>query len=201
MNEQENRLREAILADARSAAEGIVSKARRSAEKLKAEAAETNRKAHDAAVEAARDVASKKSGKMAAMTTMDVSRQWLERQEATIDAVLQEALADAEATEGDRREASLQALTREAMTAIGNESCRVRVGKAASSVVTADWLAAQAQEVFGAEASATYAVELDDSLPGGIVFVSEDGRKMFDNTYLRRLERMRSELRLIIVNA
>ena len=110
-------------------------------------------------------------------------------------------MVDAEAAEGDRREASLQALAREAMAAIGNESCRVRVGKAASSVVTADWLAAQAKEVFGAEASATYAVEQDDSLPGGIVFVSEDGRKTFDNTYLRRLERMRSELRLIIVNA
>ena len=77
----------------------------------------------------------------------------------------------------------------------------VVIGSGCAGLNAADWLAAQAKEVFGAEASATYAVEQDDSLPGGIVFVSEDGRKTFDNTYMRRLERMRSELRLIIVNA
>lgn len=200
MKEQENKLREAIMADARSTAEGIIAAARKEAEDITAASRDTVRKLREALLAQARQSADRKTRMMASGTDMAIARQWLAAQEDCIGAVLDQALAQAEAVNGEQQEASLAALAKEAIAAIGDESCVVRAGDAAASLVTADWLARQARDLFGNDAKASYSVERDSALSGGLVFVTTDGRKTFDNTYARRLERMRGLLRLMIVN-
>ena len=199
MNEQETRLREAILAEARATADGILSAARREADALKASSAEARRKSRESALADAAEVSAKKCAKIAAKATMDISRRWLERQEACIDAVLQEALAEVEAMEGEDRETALETLTGEALLAVGDVSCRVIVGKKDSSVVTPEWIVAVRKTTFDSSGDATYAIEVDETLGGGVVFITEDGHLTFDNTFARRLERLRPELRLALI--
>ncbi|MBP5640440.1 MAG: hypothetical protein J6X55_13230 [Victivallales bacterium] len=200
MNEQEKRLREAVLAEAKQEADGILADARKSAKALARKSADAIRKAHDAVVAVANETARKKSEMVAAGTKMDIKRLWLECQEECIDGVLRETLDEAENASGKLLEKSLGALAQEAMAAIGNEPCSVTVGTAAAQIVTESWLEEKAKKVFGTNAKVSYVIEHDDSLSGGMVFKSKDGRKTFDNTYVRRLERMHDELRLLLVN-
>jgi len=200
MNEQETRLREAILAEARTAADDILAAVRKEADALKAASAEKRRKSREAALASVADVAAKKSARIAASTTMDISRQWLERQEACIDEVFQEALAEVESSEGDNRETALEILASEALLAVGDESCRVIVGKKDAALVTPEWIKEVRKTAFDSSDTATYTVEVDENLGGGLVFITTDGRMTFDNTFARRLERLRSELRLKMVN-
>ena len=201
MNEQETRLREAILAEARKAADDILAAARKEADALKASSAEARRKSREAALANAAEVAEKKCAKIAAKATMDISRQWLERQEACIDAVLQEALAEVEAMEGENRETALEILTGEALLAVGDESCRVIVGKKDAALVTPEWIKEVRKTTFDSSDTTTYTIEVDETLGGGVVFITEDGHLTFDNTFARRLERCRSELRLEVATA
>ena len=199
MNEQETKLREAILAEASAMADDILAAARKDADALKASSAEARRKSREAALASAADVAAKKCAKITAAATMDISRQWLERREECINEVLQEALAEVEALEGDDRETSLEILTSEALLAVGDESCRVIVGKKDAALVTPEWIKEVRKTTFDASDTTTYTIEVDENLGGGVVFITEDGRMTFDNTFARRLERCRSELRLALI--
>jgi vacuolar-type H+-ATPase subunit E/Vma4 len=38
-------------------------------------------------------------------------------------------------------------------------------------------------------------VETDDGVGGGLILATRDGRRLFDNTYATRLDRLRGELR------
>jgi len=199
MNEQETKLREAILAEARTMADDILAAARKEADALKVSSAEARRKSREAALTSAADVAAKKSAKIAAAATMDISRQWLERREACINEVLQEALAEVEALEGDDRETVLEILVGEALLAVGDVSCRVIVGKKDAAVVTPEWIVAVKKKTYDSSDTRTYSIEVDENLGGGVVFITEDGHLTFDNTFARRLERCRSELRLALI--
>lgn len=199
MNEQELKLQQEIISEAKTKAERIVARARNDADAVIAASREAAEKKHQERLAEARETAAKDARTLLSGIDMEIARRWLLRQEQCIDDVLRQALQDAEATTGDARRQALEGLAREAFAALGDGPCTVRVGQADQAIVTAEWCALQARAVFP-ESTAAFTVQVDDALAGGLVITTVDGRKSFDNTFARRLARMHDELRLLLVN-
>lgn len=200
MNEQVIKLREEIIEDAKAKAERIVARAKNDADAVISKARAASKARHEERMDEAKAIADKQYKAIVSSIDMEVTRRWLLCQEACIDKVLKEALDTAEAVSGEARVASLTSLAREAMAAIGNVGCTVRVSEKDAGLVTSAWLSQQAQALFGADATADFQVTIDNTLDGGLVFTSNDGKKSFDNSYACRLARMHDELRLLLVN-
>ena len=197
MNEQESKLHEEIIAEAKSKAEHLLARARNEADGVIGAAREAARQKREERLAEAREVAAKRSHAIVSGVELETARRWLLRQESCIDEVLAEALKEAEGVEGARREASLRSLALEALRAIGDASCAVRVSPGVSEVVTPAWLSALASEVYPGSSS-SFTVTTDASLGFGLVLETSDGRRSFDNTCRRRLERVRDGLRLML---
>lgn len=199
MSEQESKLHEEIIAEARSKAEHQLARARNEADAVLEAARKAAREKREARLKEARELAAKRSHAIVSGVELETTRRWLQKQEACIDAELNQALAEAEAVTGARREDALRQLAREALQAIGDVSCTVTVSPADSSLVTPDWLSAIMVELYP-ESKSTFTVAPDNAIRCGVVVASDDGRKSFDNTCRRRLERLRDQLRLLLAD-
>ena len=196
-NQQESRLRDEILADAHAKAENIIAQAQKDADDIVAKANEASEARRTQRLDEARALAGLRTKTILGDIDMELSRRWLKRQEECIEALLQEALSACLSTTGERRVTSFRALAAEALTAIGSGvSCEVRVNPSDMSFVTSQWLRDIASEIFGSEDSAEYTVKSDERVNGGLAFAAVDGSCMFENTYAKRLSRMKEQLRV-----
>ena len=196
---QEARLREEILGDARSKAERAWARAKNEADALR-------RKCK-------RDISAQRTARLNEVATaareegrnqlMQVERQthalWLKRREDCLEELFAKAVAECARLTGERRERSLAALTEEAMRSLGAlPSLCVRFSADAADLLTVQWFRILAEHVFG-EAGKAMEFELDAEGEPGIVLSTPDGRMCSDNTYRARLRYLKEELRTMVL--
>jgi len=198
-NYQEEKLRQEILGDAKTKAERTIARARNEAAKNIAKAQEDAAKKRESRLaEAERDIESKCKSLL-----LDVEREsrrhWLLGRESCIDSMFQEALKAAEQTNGEAHAKSMALLAEEAIRAIGPTAMTVSFPVQDCLLVTQQWLLAIADKLFGAGSEASFTLAPSQNAPQGISFTTDNGQRMFDNTYASRLAKMKDDLRLLVV--
>ena len=194
---------EKILSDGESQAKRVIDNARRSerSEKRKAEA-EAEKVRHEIVGRAearARTVRSK----VVATGQIEAKRIVLRAREDAISkvfAAIEQELQTLRRNAADYRTA-LANLAVEAISAVGGSEITLKIGKEDRDLADEsllDEIRKRAAEEVASQTSIT--IEFDPAVTGGgCVAVSGEGRIVFDNTFSRRLERMKPELRSVIV--
>jgi len=196
MQTQEDKLEQEIFRDADRRAERLLERARRDVGKLAKKAERRVSSARTARMEQAERRAAERERAIAASIDHDVMRQWLVTRETVLEELFTDALQAVETGEEIDVGASARALALEAIREIGEGAVTVR---ARPRDVTL--LEGAALEKLWAEAGTpnrempVVTVLPDDSLTGGVVVETADGRQRFDNTYGTRMRRMKRHLR------
>ena len=188
-NQQEEKLRQEILGDAKLKAERLVARAQVNADKLVAEARAQGEEKRQQRLAEARELADKQCASILVDVEREARRYRLLGREKCLDALFARALTEAENASGDEHRRSLEALAREAMAAIGPRAMKVIFPQTDSAIVTPEWLSALGRELFGENAPVVTSEPSSDAR-AGLLFESLDGARSFDNTYSARLERM-----------
>ncbi len=196
---QEDKLKQELLADANAQAAEIMARAQEEADRMIEQARRHAAERREARLAAAMEEAEKRCRSIFADIELETSRRWLRKQEACIDELLQTALAKADKAEGFDRASSLASLAKEALAAIGDRDCFVFFNPADEVVVTRDWLQKLSREVYPGSTS-VYVLKADPSIDGGIVLETKDGARQVDNSYRTRLLRMKDGLRLVAIS-
>jgi len=193
---------ERILGDARSEADRAIKNAERSAEAERRKAEAEAGKAREEILERIRRKAEALKSKEIATANIEAKRMLLKAREQAIAGVLgkiAERLAEVRKDVPEYRKA-LRSLAVEAVTAVDLPVVTLRVAPEDVAIadggfieqVTADVKASTGKDV-------KISIEKDAELAsGGCVAASEDGRIIFDNTFRRRLERIKPEFRSLI---
>jgi len=197
MQEQEAKLQQEILQDARKKAERLIERANKESAKLKS-TVETQQaqEREQLLARAAQDTAAKTRAILAGIR-YDIQKHWLLTRESVIESVFQEALARVMAGRDLDRHQSLGELLTEAVLILGPEkeikiSCRPED----ASFFTPGRLTEIATRTGDSDGvSGTWRVTPDPALPGGLVIASADGRRRVDQTYPARINRLRRRLR------
>lgn len=200
MNEQEQRLQQEILDDAKRRAGRLVSRAKRDAAKMRKAAEDEVEAARAQRLAAARKTAEDRYRAITARIRHEILRRWLTRREAALDELLNGALTRLEAGADIDRERSLVQLLHEALAALGTGTYTVRLRPADRALFTDDLVARTVRAALAPEAAATTHIRVlaDAALGPGLVLVDADGRRSFDNTYATRLQRLREPLRALV---
>ena len=196
---QEDKLKQELLADANAQAAEIMARAQEEADRMIEQARRHAAERREARLADAMEEAEKRCRSIFADIELETSRRWLRKQEACIDELLQTALAKADKAEGFDRASSLASLAKEALAAIGDRDCSVFFNPADEVVVTRDWLQKLSREVYPGSTS-VYVLKADPSIDGGIVLETKDGARQVDNSYRTRLLRMKDGLRLVAIS-
>lgn len=197
---QEEKLRQEILGDAKLKAERIIAKARNDAEAALKKAivdAENNRLSR---LDEAKADAENKAKSIRIEVQRETRRHWLLKREQCLDDMFASALDAAEKTGGQEHEKSMRMLAEEAIAALGQENMIVSFPETDAELVTEAWLKEIAEAVFGSDNRAAFKLAPSSNVPAGLLFTTVDGRKTFDNTYASRLLVMKDDLRLIAVD-
>lgn len=196
---QEEKLREEIMGDARLKAERIIARAKNEAQKtISAAEAEVAAKRKERLQEA-NEEADAKCHSILLDIQHESIRHWLLRREQCIEKMFQQALKIASETAGQKHETSLRQLAEEALEAIGPAPMRVRFNSKDASIITEPWLQKIAHGLFGEKADlARFTLDPAEDAPVGIAFETLDGQRTFDNSYAARLMHARDDLRIAL---
>ena len=200
MQEQETKLQQEILQDARHKAERTVERAHQEAERsLQAVRSEQARAAEALQTKTGTDARARARSVLASIQH-DVHKQWLRRRETVLDQVLGEALQRAEQGTGLDRRRSLFERLAEALAVMGSDTpVAIAVSAQDAPFLDAALLAAVARQLAaGADAPARWSVAVDPELASGFVLSSADGRRRFDQTFAARLARLKGGLRQVV---
>jgi len=200
--EQEARLKEEILLDARKKADHLLERARQDAGKLVA-AVETRlaKERQEALAQAGRE-ADARAHAIIAGIRHEVQKNWLRRRERLMDAAFAEALARVTGGTDAERAQSLPQLLEEGVQAIGPESgIVITVQPADVAILAPEVLRDVARRAGAAEVADSWKVTADPSCHGGIIIVSADGRRRVDQTHAARLGRLKAGLRRAVAAA
>jgi vacuolar-type H+-ATPase subunit E/Vma4 len=194
---------EKILSDGRAQADRALDSAQRSVESERRKAEAQAEKARSEILGRAERKTRVLKEKEIATAHIESKRVLLRAREEAISkifgAIEQELARVREDPAGYRR--ALRNLAVEAVAAVGVERVLLKVAKEDEALADASFL----KDVTAAVDSSTGGAVKFDMRPdpgisgGGCVAVSEDGRIVFDNTFRRRVERMKPQLRALIV--
>jgi vacuolar-type H+-ATPase subunit E/Vma4 len=193
-----------ILGDGKARADRVRDNARRTveAEKRKAEA-EADRVSKGILDEAARKAAALKSKEVAG-AHVEAKRILLRAREQAIAGVFETVREALDKVRGDtpRYRSGLLNLAVEAVRAIGLPRVNLVLGKEDEALAGPDFAEEVTRRTSSEGPEATHVEIMIDHLVtgGGCMARSEDGRVVFDNTFSRRLERLRPLLRSTIVS-
>ena len=190
---QEEKLRQEILEDARQKADRLVAKAKVGADRIIAEARAAAEQRRTERLAQAEEEAKRECASILLEVRRETRRHWLLEREKCIDALMAKALAEAEGASEDERRRSFELLAREAIAAMGMKDMRVSFAEADKSLVTRSWLEEIAHSVLDGNTPAFELAPSRDAKPG-LLFESLDGTRTYDNTYASRLDRMRDDL-------
>ena len=193
MNNQEEKLRQEIIGDAKAKAERTIAKAMLSADKLAEEAKKEAAEKRALRLKEAEEKAEKRCAAIMVDVQREARRHWLTEREKCIDELFAEALSNAENVTGEQHRKSLESLAKEAIAAIGCKDMKVLFQTADNAIVSEDWLKKIAMELFGK--APKFVLESSDDAHAGLAFVTLDGQRSFDNTYASRLTIMHDSLR------
>jgi vacuolar-type H+-ATPase subunit E/Vma4 len=192
MSDQEQKLRDEILNDAKRKAERTLTRAKRDAAKAHEQAADEQKTEREQALARATERADARCRAILATVSQEVRQRRLRARENIIEQCLDEALAGAAGLSGDDAKTSLGGLLAEAVQALGPGEAVVRVRPEDAAAISAEFLSSLGVD------PATLTVQTDESLGGGVIVESADGRRQFDNTYATRRERLREQLRTLL---
>lgn len=198
MKDQEEKLKDEILRDARTTATRRVERAKSESAKAldkirRASAVERERRLAEAD-----RLAEEKSRAILAGVELAEHRQWLQAREKEISSLLAEILREVENGEGVDSVRSLTQLLAEALAAIGPGELVLRIRPEDRERLCTGVVDAVVAATFPpGSAPARIAIQEDASIQGGLILVTGDGRKRFDNTYAAQLRRMKQELRIL----
>ncbi len=196
--EQEQRLRDEIIGDAKAKAERLLARARNDATKIVDRAkreAEAKRKERMAEVE--KEMA-QKCGSIVRGVETELKRHWLAGREERLEAMLATALEKAASTTGEAHSRSMALLAKEAILALGPCHAQVYFPEKDAGLVTDEWLSSIAKEALPKDADFAFQLCPSPDAPDGLRFVTLDGGKEFDNTYASRLQKMKDGIRVLL---
>ena len=188
---QEERLQQEILTEARNRADKIVARANSAAATAKARAEKDAQALRERTLEQTRKEAAVKARNIIQGIWMEERKMWLRKREECLTEFFQSLLKDAQELRADdqSRVKSLEKLAKEALEALEASEMVVSVSEKDLTLVTPQWIAAQA----GREVQAT--VTADKAILGGIRIATPDGLRVYDNTYAGRMARLQENFR------
>lgn len=199
MENQEERLRQEILADARKKAERIAAKAAAERDQALQQSQQEREQKRQSRLEEVRQEAARQARSIQNSIGMEVRRRWLNKREEAINEFFQAVLIQAGECTGQRRQDSLCFLAEEALRALSTGAYRVECASADAALVTEKWLFERAIAVLGEKGrGCAFSVCPRQELSGGLSFQSRDGALSFDNTYRNRLNDLREALRRML---
>lgn len=195
---QEEKLRQAILAEAQGEARRLIDRAKAAAQRAMKEA---QKKAD--AILASRQQEIKQEAEAAARAAdleiqRKIYRSQVIRREECLDELFKRALEQCAALSGPEHERSLRQLAAEALRSLGEDEIIVRFPTADSTIVTESWLQSIAQEALPSGSNAVFRLQPSDTAAPGLYFETADGTRAFDNTYAARLRYNQEALRLLV---
>ncbi len=193
-----------ILAEADEQAARILENARSAAAAEDARAEREAAQAEAVIVSEAEDAARRLRARVTATAHVEARQALLRAREEVIAAATAEIAAAWEALRKDpaRYRESLTALAGEAAAAIGGDRVRLRLEEADRAATDGDWaeaVAARIRENGGGPGPAIELVYTEEAFGGGCTAFSPDGRVVFENTFPRRMERLRRRIRAALV--
>jgi vacuolar-type H+-ATPase subunit E/Vma4 len=196
MENQEERLRQEILADARKKAERIAVRADAERDRALQQFKQEHEQKRQSHLEEVRQEAARQVRSIQNSIGMEIRRRWLNKREEAINEFFQTVLNQAGECSGKRRQESLCFLAEEALQALSTGAYLVECAKADAALVTEDWLFERAIAVLGDKGrSCAFSVSPRQEISGGLRFQARDGSLSFDNTYRNRLNDLRDALR------
>jgi len=185
---------EEILAQARRQSEEILERVRRDAEVLlTGAAAEANKVGQDERDRAGAEAARRREMILAGVS-VEAGRMHAERVEVLLESVREEALRRLKAREGLEYEEAVVILAAGAMGRMEGESFVVKVPEADRAVL-GNGLAGRIAERAALPATAVTVSFVPDFEDGGVVVEDAGAHRIWDNRFIKRLERMWPELR------
>lgn len=198
MEEQEKKLRDEILADAKQRSERVVARAQRDAENARRRTVAANERRRQEVLDETRRESALKKRNLVAGAWGESRNMWLKRREACIDELLALVMQRVEALPAGHadRLASLEAVAAEALAALlPAKEVKVFCSPVDLATVTEAWLAARCPD--GTPVPA-FTIAADEAIRGGIRMASGDGLRSCDNTYAARLVRSHGDYRSIL---
>jgi vacuolar-type H+-ATPase subunit E/Vma4 len=192
MSEQEQKLRNEILNDAKRKAERTVTRAKRDAEKALNDARAEQEAERQQSLEQAAGRGDARSRAILSTVSQEVRRSRLTSRETIIAKCLDEALSQTNSLSGNEASESLVALLQEAVAALGSDELVVRVSPKEADMLTPEFLSAQGL------IPGLLKIQADDAIAGGVVVETPDGRRRFDNTHATRRARLLEPLRTLL---
>ncbi len=198
MEQQEEKLQREIMGDAERKARRLVDRAKRDAEKLLETTRRENEAEREHQLEEARREAGEQARAILASVEHDKRKRWLARRECVIREVCEKALAQLH--DGADTAAVQQELVKQALRAIGADHIVVKVPEGQRKLVADEVLPPVLEELFDDADHPGVTVKEDPAVNGGLIALSQDGHRRYDNTFQARLDRLRNSLRCEILD-
>jgi vacuolar-type H+-ATPase subunit E/Vma4 len=196
---------EKILGDARSEADRAIKNAGRSVEAERRKAEAEAEKVRQEILERVQRKVDRLKAKETASAQIESKRMLLKAREQAISGILETVAQELEKVREDhsRYRKVLRKLAAEAVAAVDLPEVVLRLTPEDAALVKegfAGEVTADVKAMVGKGIEIKVETETEEGLAsGGCIAASGDGRIIFDNTFNRRLERMRPELRSLIV--
>lgn len=187
------RLRTEILAEAGKKGEEIIERANQEAEVLLARAEEEANHIREEILHKANGEAERRSAMIMATVPVEAGKLRAARVEELLETVHEEASRRFQAREGFDYSRAVIALTSHAIRQMAGDAFVVRISDKDRSLLREDFTEEVSNGV-GRPVKITVSYEKDDC-GGGAIVEDEEGRQVWDNRFLNRLERMWPEMR------
>jgi vacuolar-type H+-ATPase subunit E/Vma4 len=187
-------LREEILAEARRESEGILTRARQHAENVLATAAAEADRVRGEQLDQARAEAARRRELILATVPVEAGRMRVARVESLLESVHEEARQRLLAHDGFEYREAVIALAARAAGLMAGVSFVVKVSEGDNPLL-GDGLAEEVTHRVG-RSGLNVTVSYESDVTGdGVIVEDAEGRRMWDNRFLKRLERMWPELK------
>ena len=193
MADNENKLGQEILDDAKLKGAHAVERAEREAGKLVAAVREKQKALRADKMAAAAKTADDKIGTLRAVLDVEKRRLSMLSREKVIQAVLEKAAEAVASRDGIDRARSLRELLLEAAAAVGSPNLTVRMRPEDIALLGERAVVEIALQSYGPGGQAV--VTPDPALGGGVIVATADGKRRFDNTPAARRHRFEKTLR------
>ncbi len=197
MNDQEEKLHQEILADARQKAARIIQRAERDVKKNLDAVKERFEQSQEEKLAAAQRQAEEEYISITASIEHEIRSKWLQYREEIFDDAMQRLLHQVENGIDVDKEKALRELTKEALQAVGPGTLCLELNMDDCKYLQEDIIAETAAELFPNQET-TCRIDCRKEATSGPVLSTKDSRLRFDNSYRTRIKRLKNQLRIFL---
>lgn len=201
MTEQENKLGQDLLEEARTRARQILEQSEKEAQKIAKAAQEHRDRLQRESLEEAELTVAREIRVRRAVQEMEKRRRRLMEEETLVLQVLDGAERQASNLQGEPRRLSLQERVNEAAAAVGNGDLVIRIRPEDLALIGESTLINLAAKDAGMADAPSISVLADTTVTDGVIVETRDGKRRFDNTLSARRARLDKNLRLRVALA